>query len=430
MSWNRVGIYKCNGRVLPYLVRWYGVLNPETGKPRRYSKSFRTKVEADDFKAGKQAEIKKSGWRDRPADESLKRLCEDFLRTKKANVRPSSWRLYEYTVKRLLKFFGPDRAVNSIKAKDADLFMAAQVLREDGEKLSDWSRLQIVNHCRCIFGTAIRWDLTAQNPFKEVGKPKPRGQDWHHLQPGEYKALLDAAPDLRWKAFYALAYTSGAREGELFSLTWGDIDFERALLKIDNRKGTPHAPPFLIKDSEPRNVPLPADTLKILTEWQAEAPEGVPFILLTADRYARVLKRWKRLGMVDDRWENRFMVNNTLRDMRVHAKRAEIQFDGEFCIHTFRKSYGQNLADEGVPIKTAQYLLGHSSEKTTLQFYNRVPKAYADNAREAVERVLAKASPEQIDAHLTRKAVDSQNAPEQVVTSKVVNPHSTEVCEK
>ena len=63
----------------------------------------------------------------------------------------------------------------------------------------------------------------------------------------EFPKLLEAAPTLRWKVFYALAYTSGARSGELFNLTWADIDFEKGRLYIQDREGTDTMSPFFIK---------------------------------------------------------------------------------------------------------------------------------------------------------------------------------------
>lgn len=429
MSKGQIGLYRARGRKKPYLVRWHGEIDPATGEAKRYCRSFRTKAQAENFKAEKMAEIKRTGRRDRRPDESLKRLCDDFLRTKKANVRPSSLRLYHYTTERLLKHFGADRSVASITVKDADLFMSEQVTRQRGEvKLSDWSRLQIVNHCRTIFGAAVRWDMIPTNPFKAISKPKPRPEKWHHLKADEYHRLLEAAPDERWKAFYALAYTSGAREGELFSLTWGQVDFEQGILRIENRKGTPDMPPFRIKDTEPRSVPIPEGTLDILTEWQAKAPEGVPYILLTQDRYERVLVRWRKLGMVDDRWENRYMVNNVLRGMRVHARRAGITFDGEFTIHCFRKSFGQNYADKGIPIKTLQFLMGHADEKTTLTFYTQVPKDHADKARETMQSILNSGKPQETDAQLTRNPIPNADANQQGNGAEAVNPDSTRVC--
>ena len=37
MAWNQVGIYRAKGRTLEWLVRWYGEMNPDTGKPRGIS---------------------------------------------------------------------------------------------------------------------------------------------------------------------------------------------------------------------------------------------------------------------------------------------------------------------------------------------------------------------------------------------------------
>ena len=45
----------------PHVVRWYGEFEPHTGKQRRYSKSFRVKVEAQQFAAEKTVEFRKGG---------------------------------------------------------------------------------------------------------------------------------------------------------------------------------------------------------------------------------------------------------------------------------------------------------------------------------------------------------------------------------
>ena len=72
-------------------------------------------------------------------------------------------------------------------------------------------------------------------------------QRWHHITADEYHRLLEAAPDLRWKAYYALAYTSAGRTGELFSLMWSDIDFDSHKMLIQERAATENLPPFYVK---------------------------------------------------------------------------------------------------------------------------------------------------------------------------------------
>ena len=84
----------------------------------------------------------------------------------------------------------------------------------------------------------------------------------------------------------------GGRLGELFNLCWPDIDFERGRVYINNREGNAKMPPFLIKDHESRCIPLPKHTLDLLIQYQNEAPEGVPYILLTEDRYMRIQVKW------------------------------------------------------------------------------------------------------------------------------------------
>ena len=62
-----------------------------------------------------------------------------------------------------------------------------------------------------------------------------------------------------------------------------------------NRDARAEIPPFSIKDHEERDIPLPTHTIDLLTQWQAEASEGVPFVLLTAERYERVKAKWRKI---------------------------------------------------------------------------------------------------------------------------------------
>jgi len=85
---------------------------------------------------------------------------------------------------------------------------------------------------------------------------------WHRIKVDEFAGLLDAAPDLRWQVFYSLAYTSGARLGELFSLTWGDIDFDKGCVVISDRDATADMPPFQVKDHEAKAARVIGELLK------------------------------------------------------------------------------------------------------------------------------------------------------------------------
>jgi integrase len=125
----------------------------------------------------------------------------------------------------------------------------------------------------------------------------------------------------------------------------------------------------------------------LLAQWQTEAPEGVPFILLTKERYARVCAKWHRTRKAGLPWKNRQVVNNVLRNFKSHVKRAGIKPLGKFTIHTLRKCCGQDWADY-LPMNVVKELMGHSSISTTAQFYSTVDRDHEKKAARVVQELL------------------------------------------
>lgn len=405
----KIGLYKDPRKEKPWIVRWYGEYDPAAGKQKRYSRSFKTKVEAEDFKDWKKDEFKTGGRRDGLPQSTLGEFCQDWLNSRKPDVRPGTHELYRYAVRRLVDYFGRDMLLQDITKKDADVFVSKQTKvakGHEGEALSDWSREQTKRYCKLVFDAAVNWELLPENPFDVLKFKRPATRRWHRITASEYHALLEVAPTLRWRVFYALAYTSGARVGELFSLTWADIDFDAGKITIANRDGTATMPPFSVKDHETRVIPLPPHTMNLLAEYQTQAPEGVPYVLLDAERYERVQERWQDLRSRGKPWFNAYMVNNTLRDFRSHYRRAGIKPVGKLTIHTLRKCCGQNWADAGLPVNVVQKLMGHSKPETTLEFYSQMDEHHEKKAADAIQKMLeAGAEPKATDARMTPEGV-------------------------
>jgi len=61
-----------------------------------------------------------------------------------------------------------------------------------------------------------------------------------------------------------------------------------------NQPVTENLPPFDIKDSDVRIMPVPKHTFDLLLQLQAETPEKVLYVLLTRRRYDIILLKWKR----------------------------------------------------------------------------------------------------------------------------------------
>jgi integrase len=399
----KVGIYCDPRKDRPHIVRWFGEPDLD-GRQKRYSKSFERKRDAEAFRAEKMAAFQKGERRDRPKEISVKDFCENWLRIRGPGLRHGTRKLYRLTIDRIVAHFGPTTPVSKIGAMAAEKFIAGlqpERKEKQGKGLSTWTRQKMLRHCKTIFQKAVAWDLIPVNPFHEIRPFKLVTTRWYYLLPVEYTRLLDVAPTLQVKAMYAFGYTAGLRFGEMVSLTWANIDFERGEVVIENREATPTMPPFSVKDYETRRIPLPKHTLDILRELQAKTLFKCPFILLNEQRYQAVMENWRTFQKQGRIWENRDMMNNVNRELRRHLKKADIKPNGSFSLHTLRKCAGKNWADV-LPPHVTKELMGHSSIATTMKYYSQVDDSQRTRAAAVIDGLIAKAA-DKTDAQLTPK---------------------------
>ena len=398
----KIGLYRDLRKKRPWVVRWFGEYDPNTGKQRRYSKSFKLRRDAEAFQSQRIVAFTKGQQRDKPEEFTLKDFCEEWLKTRKPDLKTGSLKLYSDTIRRLYDFFGSSFLLSKLTPRNTAKFVAElkPMNAKNSEQLSDWTRHRVIRNCRTIFQYAIVWQLIRLNPFSGVKMPKLVTTRWHYVRPYEYCRLQKVSPSLRCKAGYALAFTAGLRFGELFNLTWADIDFEQGEVKIQNRTSTATIPPFSVKDYEARSIPLPKHTLDILTELHAGAPEGVSYVLLDKRRYDRVLSRWRKYDRQKLPWQNQYMANNVLREFKRHVRKSEIKPNGTLSVHTLRKSCIQNWANE-LPINVTKELAGHSSISTTQKYYLQVDEYHRAKAAAVIDTLLAKANKNEEKAEIT-----------------------------
>ncbi len=78
---------------------------------------------------------------------------------------------------------------------------------------------------------AVVWRYIRENPVQYVQRVKQVRQEIDYLIPDEIRRLLDASDD-DYRPLYATAILTGARQGELLALQWGDLDLERGVMFI------------------------------------------------------------------------------------------------------------------------------------------------------------------------------------------------------
>jgi integrase/recombinase XerD len=84
------------------------------------------------------------------------------------------------------------------------------------------------------------------------------------LSPEEVARLLEAAPDLKYKAALSVAYGAGLRVSEVAALKVSDIDSQRMTLRVEQGKG-----------QRDRYVMLAPQLLELLRDWwRAARPQA------------------------------------------------------------------------------------------------------------------------------------------------------------
>ena len=328
---------------------------------------------------------------------TLEKLWEKFERSQKAHLTAGSFFSYEETYSRLKEFFGPVTCIRHIRMEHAEEFLAQLSFRSPKytkvtKPLSDSTRNRILRGCKRLFNKALEWQYIRVNPFDKIKQVKARTERWHKMTPEEFESLLNATPELQKKAYYAVLYGCGLREGEAINLLWNgiNIDFEKNRITLINRPGTKDIPPFRLKDHEIRSVPMPNYVVNLLLQVQEQAEQDCPFVFLDKGRWQRAKAKWMRFQQegIERKWDSKQLHGRVLLQFLRHCRMAGIKSSHKLTVHGLRKSWACNLADNSVPVHTMMKLGGWSSIETCQQYYLQSTDENEKKAIEGLERMV------------------------------------------
>src|SRR5271170_2835523 len=205
--------------------------------------------------------------------------------------------------------------------------------------------------------TLERPDLV--RPLTTVNKPRRAPVV---LSQEEVAHLLEAAPGLKYKAAFSVAYGAGLRVSEVANLKVSDIDSQRMMLRVEQGKG-----------QRDRYVMLSPQLLELLRDWwHATRPQ------------VWIFPGQNPINPMTPRQLNR----------AVTAAKTLAGISKRVSPHTLRHSFATHLLEQDVDIRVIQVLLGHAKLETTA-LYTRV----------AVNTVRDIKSPlDRLDIKLTKKA--------------------------
>ena len=223
----------------------------------------------------------------------------------------------------------------------------AAVLSESGCAASTVGRK--LASLRALFRALREQGRIDHNPADLLTSPKKPDRLPKVLKPAEVAALLDRIPattplELRDRALFELAYSSGLRSEELVKLDTGSLDLDGEEVRVEG------------KGSKTRTVPVGEPALRAIATYLERGRDA----LLGGDGEQALFlsKSGRRLSTSDVR-----------RRLRVWARLAAQ--GGGVSPHWLRHSFATHLLEGGADLRAIQELLGHSSLSTT-QVYTRV----------------------------------------------------------
>ena len=240
------------------------------------------------------------------------------------NLKPGTIRTYKNNVRDFLKFI--NKHPDDLTCEDARDFLL--YLKNKGNKAST---LNNKNGALVFFYKRVLGKLWDDNlvprAINDYAVPKV-------LSRTEIERLLDATPNLKYKAIFAIMYSSGLRISEVLHLKYDDIS--RTNMQIYIHESKTHTSRYAL---------LSKRALDILTEYwfKCGRPKGILF---------------------PNQWTGEYLTPSaTGLELRKSVKRAGLPKD--IHSHCLRHSFATHLLEDGVDIRYIQTLLGHRSHKST-----------------------------------------------------------------
>ena len=283
-------------------------------------------------------EVKKRGY-------SNTRPCpgEYLEKLKVKRYSPSTINTYKAMFTDFINYY-PDTGLDQISEEDIKKYLLYLI---DERGVSTSYQNQAVNAIKFYYEKVKGGERTVYM----IDRPRSEHKLPVVLSFDEVKRILDATRNLKHKCILMTLYSAGLRISELLNLKIKDLDYDQMKIHVRDAKGN--------KD---RFTILSGKLAEMLKEYFTEyKPKEYLFEGVGGIRYSKT--------SVQEIYNR-------------SCKRAMIQKD--VTLHTLRHSFATHMLEKGADIRYIQYLLGHSSAKTT-QIYTHITAKGMDKIKSPLD---------------------------------------------
>lgn len=382
---------------------------------KRRLKSFKLKKKAEDFAATAQVEVREGTHVADSASATIEAASKLWLKSAGRRVERSTLIQYRQHVRlHIVPFIG-----QTLLSR-----LTVPVVRQFEEDLLDAGRSpamvrKVLVTLGSLVADAQERGLVVRNAVREKGRNRQKGRDrrMERRQKGklkigvdiptreETKALVGALAG-RWRPLLLTAIFTGLRSSELRGLRWTDVDFDRSEIHVRQRAdflndiGSPKS------EAGERTVPAPPIVINALREWKLAY--GRPVTGQDDDGNGiREEAKPSHLVFANGSGNVESHTNIVRRGLQPAMIAAGITLDGEddegkpiklakyTGMHALRHFYASWLINRredgglGLPPKTVQERLGHSTIALTMDTYSHLfPSSDSADEMAAAEAAL------------------------------------------
>lgn len=264
----------------------------------------------------------------------------------------------------LLKNWTPDWM--KTPAKEISKQMVKTAIERIKKERSIKHTAKLKDAIKCVFQWAIDNEIVkglTDSPTYGVTVSRKTNRKTEVLTEETAKKLLQTARNLdhEWYPVWAMAIYTGMRSGELFALSWENIDFDSKVIKVSEAYKMRTKTFGATKTGIARPVPINDELMKVLIALKPKTLEST-FVLPR-------LKDWKngKQALV----------------LKTFCESIGIK---PVCFHTLRATFTTLLLSNGVGLNVVQ-MLGGWSDIATMNHYNRMTGLVLKDSTESLRLI-------------------------------------------
>lgn len=292
----------------------------------------------------------------------LNTWCDMWLELyKKKNIEKATYDMYKSVIENHIK-----PSLGFYKLSDIKEFHIMNMLNAMESKGITRRKDVALLTIKQLLEKAVDNDYVYKNVAKNIKIKKHIAKEKEPI-PETYIELLKKSAKSNPHAFlgYFMVYT-GVRKEELVPLTYEDIDFKQKTLRINKAVHFEKNQPVIkkTKNTEDRYIPLVDDLFNMFEKQKGLIFPNQKNKMMSDTTFKR------RISYINNFIQEN--IENQNKEKIKQNKNDEIETFKPFTAHQLRHTYACILHKAGIPLKEAQYFMGHKEIKMLLNIYTHL----------------------------------------------------------